>query len=157
MTDTAAACSVVSSFGWIGTVTVAVVGGAWAAITYVNGKRIEFQQTFNDKTLETIFLTAETVGNLVSARKEEQWEEQKALFWELYWGRLILFESPETLEAMKALGDELKGTTFKDRWQLHSQAKDVAQSLRNYLKDRNSNDWRITIADISPVAEPGKS
>jgi hypothetical protein len=130
--------------GWLGAAVAAIA----AAVAYLNNKRLEYQRSFNDKTLKLIFLTAETVGELVACGNEIEWEKQKERFWELYWGRLVLFESDETRKAMETLGIELKVMNFAGRWELHSQAYDVSKSLRNYLKNKNTNDWRITIDEI---------
>jgi hypothetical protein len=135
---------VLKGLGWVGASLVTIAAGIWVATTYLHSTRLAYQKTFNDKQLETIFLTAETVGELVAARTPEDWEKHKERFWELYIGRLILFESNETAAAMVELGTQLNNTGFEKRRELLSNTIGVSRSLRNFLERRNDNDWRIT-------------
>jgi hypothetical protein len=138
------ALSVLKELGWLGASLVTIAAGIWIGTTYLHSTRLAYQKTFNDKQLETVFLTAETVGELVSARTQDEWEERKKRFWELYLGRLILFESRETAGAMSTLGSQLDQTPFEKRRELRGNVMAVSRSLRNFLEQRNNNDWRIT-------------
>ena len=138
------ALSVVKELGWLGASIVTIAAGIWVGTTYLHNTRLAYQKTFNDKQLEVVFLAAETVGELVSAPTKDEWEKRKARFWELYLGRLILFESQETASAMVALGTQLDQTPFEQRAALRREVLAVSRSLRSFLERRNNNEWRIT-------------
>ncbi|MBM3528639.1 MAG: hypothetical protein FJX62_11140 [Alphaproteobacteria bacterium] len=124
-----------------------VVAAGWAVVTYATNKRLEFQKSFNDRQLEIVLLTAQAVGDLL-ASQEGDWDSAKARFWELYWGRLVLFEDKPIVNAMIALGNDLSSTSFKERIRLQSKVYNVSLALRNFLKERNAEDWKISFADI---------
>jgi hypothetical protein len=142
------ALAILKELGWLGAALVTIAAGIWVATTYLHSTRLAYQKSFNDKQLEIIFLTAETVGELFAARLPEDWEAHKERFWELYIGRLILFESSETAKAMVKLGNQLDNTAFDDRRKLRNRCLAVSRSLRNFLENRNNNDWRITFDNL---------
>lgn len=131
-----------------------VAGAAWAVVSYVHSKKLEFQRHFNDRQVETILLTAETVGNLLSIGplpdrpNENDWDQRKARFWELYWGRLVLFEDEMIITAMVDLGEKLKHTKPEDRRTLERDVYAVSLALREFLKTKNDKEWQISFANV---------
>jgi hypothetical protein len=135
--------------GWLGTAMVTVIAGIWIAITYFNEQRLAYSKSFSDKQLEISYLTAEAVGGLVSARTADACEENREKFWTLFYGNLVLFESDATARAMGDLGTQLDKTTFETRQALRPFALHVSKSLRDYIDQRNSNDWRLSFEKLT--------
>jgi hypothetical protein len=117
-----------------------VVGAYWAVATYMNNKRLELQRFFIERQVEIALVTANTVGNLVGCG-EQDWEKTKGLFWELYWGRLVLFEDADVINAMVNLGVKLKTKPFMQRSDLVADAYAVSKALRKFLEKRNKDYW----------------
>jgi len=118
------------------------VGAGWAVVTYFNNKRLEFQSYFIERQVEIAILTANTVGNLVGC-SEKEWDETKGRFWELYWGRLVLFEDAGVIEAMIALGTKLNATPFGRQKELTDEVYDVSLELRRFLEEKSDNYWGL--------------
>ena len=132
------------SLGWTGTILLTVVGGIWVAATYFNEQRLAYSRTFSEKQLDVTYKVTDVITSLVTEATEEQWEKDKTLFWKLYLGDLVLFESDDTAASMAEFGNALEQTEFADRFRLRPYAMHVSKSLRNFIADRNRNDWRIT-------------
>jgi hypothetical protein len=130
---------------WLGAGLVSAVSGIWIAVSYWNSTRLDYQKSFNERQLDVILSTAQTVGELAGAWNEEEWNKAKARFWELYWGRLVLFEDDKVIKSMVALGDALKSVAFTDRETLQSESYSVSRALQNFLKTKNETDWKISI------------
>jgi len=136
------------NLGWLGTAIVTLVAGIWLATTYFNEQRLAYSKSFSDKQLEIAYLAVDTVGGLVSARTSEKWEEYKSQFWNIYLGKLVLFETEDTASRMEALSRVLETTTFKERKTLRPYALHVSKSLRDFIAERNSNDWRMSFQKL---------
>ena len=126
-----------------------VAGGIWGTLTYLHGKRLEYQKAFNDKQLEIVMLTAQTVGDLVAIETEDEWKHARERFWELYWGRLVLFEDDSVVKVMVALGDHLNNLPFDHRGEITRDSYNVSLALRNFLAKKNDEDWRISFAVLN--------
>jgi hypothetical protein len=124
-----------------------VAAGVWAIITYYHNKRQEFQKNFNDRQVEVVLLTANAVGDLAGSQCSKDWDNAKARFWEMYWGRLVLFEDDAVIKAMVDLGEKLLITQYEQRGQLAGPVYQVSLKLRDFLKKKNDNEWRISFAD----------
>jgi hypothetical protein len=130
---------------WLGAGLVSAVSGIWVMVSYWNSTRLDYQKSFNDKQLDVILSTAQTVGELVGASDENEWSKAKARFWELYWGRLVLFENDDVITSMVTLGNAMKSVSFTDRETLRGESYGVSRALQNFLKTKNDNDWKISI------------
>jgi hypothetical protein len=137
----------IDAIGKIAASLVLFAGGIWALVTYANNKKLEFQKYFNERQVEVALLTASTVGNLVEA-DDNGWKESKARFWELYWGRLVLFEDKGVVEKMVELGRKLRETPFENREYLQDEVYAVSLELRRFLAEKNTNDWRISFETL---------
>ena len=135
-----------------------LVGGAgWAVISYSHSKKLEFQKYFNERQVEIVLLTAETVGDLLATdpappggdllkweKSHLEWEKRTARFWELYLGRLVLFEDEDVIKAMIALGEQLNQCTYERRNELRARIYQVSLALRDFLEKKNKHDWEIS-------------
>lgn len=130
------ATKIAASFG-------AIVAGGWVAVTYLNNKRLEVRERFNELQLETILFAAKTAGDLVATTKPEDWGVAVAEFWKLYWGKLVIFEDDLVVTAMVNLGTALPGVSFERRNDLAQLAYELSRALRDHLKTRNDNEWKL--------------
>ena len=129
----------------IGAGVASVVGGAWAVVAYLNGKRLEYKKVFNDSQLEIVLLAAQTAGDLVGLADPAAWEDAKGRFWELYWGRLVIFEDNGVIDKMVSLGKAIEQGSFEERRKLEGTVYDLSLALRDFLKTKNEDEWRISI------------
>lgn len=144
--------SEIKSIGAIFTGIGLTVGATWAVLTYLNNKRLEFQRYFIERQVEIALITANTVGNLVGC-DEKEWNETRGRFWELYWGRLVLFEDGGVIAAMVALGEKLKTTQVEDRSNLANEVYKVSLQLRRFLEEKNKAYWGLPF-DEPPEQRP---
>jgi hypothetical protein len=131
------------------------VGALWAIVTYSHNKKQEFQKAFNDREVDTFAIAAMTVGDLVGSCNSKEWDKARARFWELYWGRLVLFEDARIVEMMVALGQQLDKASFENRRMLDGQVYQVSLALRDFLKEKNARDWQITFAYVNESTKQG--
>jgi hypothetical protein len=124
------------------------VGGVWAVLTYANNKRLEFQKNFNERQVGVVLEAASAAGNLIAGQEEKEWKEARARFWELYWGRLVLFEDEAVVNAMVKLGNKVGITPFEKRTELISEVYAVSRALRGFLQQKNDGDWRISFGQV---------
>jgi hypothetical protein len=143
-----------------GYAVAAIIAGGWAVVSYLHNKSLEYKKAFNDRQLDIIMLTAQTAGELVGSDEPKDWERARARFWELYWGRLVLFEDDPVVRAMIALGARLVTVPFERRAEMKEECYTVSRALRDFLARKNQEDWKISFemlntskADIDSDAE----
>ena len=139
----------VKDFGWLGTVAVAVITGVWAVTTYLENAKRDYVKDFNTKQIQTFFLTAETVSNLVAEQDQAKWTAYTAQFWALHYGDLVIFENPRVECAMTYFGAKLAETKFERRRELGPYAYAVSHELRDFIKYLNKKEWRINLATLT--------
>ncbi len=128
----------------VGYAVAAIIAGGWAVVSYLHNKSLEYKKTFNDRQLDIILLTAQTAGELVGSDELGDWQRARARFWELYWGRLVLFEDDLVVEAMIALGVRLATVPFHQRAEMEHECYAVSRALRDFLARKNEEDWKIS-------------
>jgi len=142
------------NYSWLGTAFVTIIGGIWVVTAYRHSKKLEYQKAFNERQIEIVLLTAQTAGDLAAIDSEPEWKLARQRFWELYWGRLVLFEDEAVINAMIALGGKLGNLPFKRRAAIKHDCYAVSLALRSFLEKKNSEDWKISFELLtSPVRE----
>ena len=130
--------------GWL----FAFAAAGWAIVSYFHNKSVEYKKTFNDRQLDVVLATAQAVGKLVGASNEDEWKGACATFWELYWGRLVIFEDDTVAGAMVELGRKLNATSFDARKSLAKECYRVSRVLRDFLASKNEEGWKISFATL---------
>ena len=131
-----------------------VIAGIWAATTYLHTTALEYRKEFNGKQIDALFSAAETAATLISETNELQWRDQRAMFWKLHWGELIVFENPEIECAATYLGAKLNATEFKDRNSLGPEIFALSNAIRKLITFKINNDWRIDLPELVLVLKP---
>lgn len=139
----------VKDFAWLG----AIVAAIWAAATYLNDKRLEYGKSFNENEIALSFQTAETVAKLLTAETKQDWDTEVAKFRNLYWGPLVLVESSSVEKAMVDLCAQMKASNFNQRDSLKAAVLGVSSALREQIRHRNENDWRIDLPSLTYTRE----
>jgi hypothetical protein len=143
--------TLIRDFGWLATAIATVATGVWAITTYLHRAELEYTKDFNSRQLNGVFTAADTVASLISEINSTKWENQKAEFWKLHWGGLIVLENQEIECAMTYLGAKLNVTTFERRRTLGPEVYAVSKALRKFLEEKNNNGWRINLANLIGV------
>jgi hypothetical protein len=71
----------------------------------------EFLKPLWEKQLAIYFDTSQAAATIATTTDPKERQEAKQKFWTLYWGPLMIVESPTVYGAMKAFGECLTGET----------------------------------------------
>ncbi len=138
------------SISWIGAVAAAFAGAVWSFLTYEDKTRLEFQQPMVTKTIELCFEVSKLTGDMVSDNGQH-WSEDRAHFWSLYHGQLVLVENNELASAMVEYGNavtEMTEAAHKNNSQL---ALHVSGACRKLIDSMMATKWKL---DPSAILNP---
>jgi hypothetical protein len=88
----------------------------------------EFIHPLWEKQLALYFEASEAASTIATTTDPEQRRKAEAKFWMLYWGPLVLVETPEVSGAMKKFGECLTGETKGD---LRNLSLELASALQS--------------------------
>jgi hypothetical protein len=97
----------------------------------------DLRKPFFDKQFSLVFEAAEVTSALATSNNQEQWNQRRVRFWQMYWGELSVVENRELEGAMVQFGNALTGIRedFDKRSELGIPAINVAHAGRNLLEE----------------------
>ena len=124
-----------------------VFAGAWAAWTYHQQVRREYEKPYYEKQLGLYLDAARVVANL--ATLPEGTERQKAVqrFWELYWGELAFVESNSVEGMMRNYCDQIFDVSHCDHLQSPNPRLGDALNFSHLASQEIRQHWRPTVSE----------
>lgn len=101
-----------------------------------------FMRSVLDQQLATYFEAAGAAATLASASNAADRQKAADTFWKLYWGPLVMLESPEVSGRMKAIGHCLESTPRCSDAVLRDSSLALASALQHDYFDG----WRLSPA-----------
>lgn len=136
---------------WIKTLTLVgvVIGGIWAAVTYVDIKEKEYYAEFWNKKMELFLRTSKAASTMAITNDLQEFNDARDDFWELYYGELSLVEGACVKKAMIVFSDCVPKKSIKDKTALPlDKLSEPAYRLTRRLQEELANAWQAPFSEL---------
>lgn len=128
-----------------------LVGGGFALWKYLQTARIEGRKPFLSKQLEFYVEVCGVVSELCTTKDLAVRAKAEGRFWQLYYGQLAVFETPEVEQSMISIGNLLRRS---DNLKWHGLKKESVR-LAHACRDSIASSWSIRLASLpdKPISD----